>query len=181
MSARSRLIGLLLAAGLLALAAGPLSALAHGEDNGEDIHEAGPYLVGVSPSQLRDLIGPELIVVTVLNAATGDPVPEARVLIRVRNDEKGIDGFATALSIPDSPQWYRAEVLLDAPGVWELSVEISGPLGQAVVHLPPVDVRTPNQSIGGYLIYALVLGAIAAGAGYLILSARRSSRTRGER
>jgi hypothetical protein len=180
-SAPPRLIGLLVAIGLLALATGPFSALAHGEDDGEDIHETSPYLVEVSPSQLRSFIGPELIVVTVLDAATSKPVPDARVLIRVRNDEKGIDGFATALSTPAARQWYRAEVLLDAPGVWKLSVEISGPLGQAVIHLPPTEVRTPNQSVGGYLIYTLVLGAIAAGAGYLILSARRSLRTREER
>jgi hypothetical protein len=133
----------------------------------------GPYLVNIRPDHLRPYIGDELIAVTVLDAATRLPVGNASVEIQALNATTRLQGFATALNTKAVPEHYTAAVRLDSAGVWELTVEISGPLGNVAVPIPPSEIRTPSQSGLGYLIFSISIGGIALGALHLWRSAHR--------
>lgn len=160
-----------LIAGML-LFAGSVSALALAQETAQP-QQAGPYLVSVSPGQFRTSIGQQLIAVTLLDAATRGPVPGASVTIRTINETTGAPGWATALSTPSEPRQFTAILRLNSPGRWRFSVDISSPLGQAVVDLAPTDVTSPDSSLAGYLVYALVLGTIVFGGIYIWRKTKR--------
>ena len=152
----------------------PLSAQTDGDEQALSV---GPYLIAVAPARLRDTIGPQLIVVNIRDAQEKQPVPGATVTIHAWNETDQAGGSATALSTTAEPLLYSAQVKLDTPGLWRLSVAVTSPLGEALVDLPPTQVRFPARDLGGTLIYALVLATIASGGAYLWYKARRTSRS----
>ena len=96
---------------------------------------AGPYEITIweDPSNLS--LGQMLFVVRVINEATGEPVPNASVVIRFDHRVISKDG-ATASNTPDSPEYYKALINEYAPDVWKMSVEVTGSLGRVLVYVP---------------------------------------------
>ena len=133
----------------------------------------GPYLVDISPSRLRTSPGHQLFLITVLDAEQGGAVSDADVTIRTHNETSGHSGWAVALNTATEPQLFRAIVNVDAAGLWRFSIEIASPLGTETVDLPPVTVEGNQQSVGGYLVYGLVIGAILFGVFYLRRQSKR--------
>ena len=147
--------------------------------------QAGPYQVSVAPSQFRSSPGRQLMLITVLDAEKGGPIPNASVTIRTLNETSGHSGWATALNTPSAPRVFTAIVNVDSPGRWVFSVDISSPLGQATVELASIEITKAQQSLEGYLVYGLVLGAIFFGGFYLWRKSKRltqeASHTSGDR
>ena len=169
-----RIFVLSLTAGMLLLAGSlPALVLAKGTTQAQEPERAGPYLVSVSPSQFRTSIGQQLVAVTLLDATTGGPVTGASVTIRTVNETTGAPGWANALSTPSEPRQFTAILRLNSPGRWRLSLDISSPLGEAMVDLPSTDVVGPSSSLAGYLVYALVLSAILLGGVYIWRKTKR--------
>jgi hypothetical protein len=179
----SRALMLALAFGVLAVGAMSVATIrANGGDvdSGEQpLSHVGPYLVSISPGSIRPYVGEEVVIVTVLDAANSEPVPGAKVIIRTRNETKGTKGFALALNSPATPQWFKAAVILDTPGVWQLTAEISSALGEVAVDLPSVQIiNAQPRALSGLLVYGLVLAAIVGGGTYLWRSSRSAIRQR---
>ena len=161
----------------LALLAGTIGApallLAQTQEGEEQRQVVGPYLIGVSPSQLRTSPGHQLFLVTVLDAERGGAVEDTDVTIRTHNETSGHTGWAVALNTPTEPQLFRAIVDVDAAGLWRFSIEVVSPLGTETLGLPPATVAGNQQSVGGYLVYGLVIGAILFGVLYLRRKSKR--------
>jgi hypothetical protein len=139
--------------------------------------EAGPYQIEVlaNPSSLS--LGTVQYVITVLNSQSNQPVADARVLVRARQLE-GEDGWATALNTPAAPARYTAQVELGRPGTWEMSVDVSSPLGRVEIGVPSQRVPEPRQTRAGSLVFMGVFVVLIAGGGYLTWTIRRAQQKR---
>ena len=99
------------------------------------LERAGGYQVAVftSPTPLR--AGPVDISVLVQDASTGEQVPRARVVVRL----KPHDGSALPLEYQATTEaatnklFHAAKFDLPEPGRWDVEVRIDGPLGSARV------------------------------------------------
>ena len=144
------------------------------EGAGEQLWErAGPYEIGIieKPSSLA--IGQARISIWVLNASTGQPVPDARVVVRVRHEESGTEGWALAVKTSSSQERYDALMDLDTPGTWAMSVEVDSSLGEVELEIPPLEIQAPRRFSGGTFVYIGVSFIIVLGAAYVWWSARR--------
>ena len=80
------------------------------EGDGEQIRETlGPYEIGVTISQSTGSVGPVHLIITLLNATTRQPVPDAKVRIRTRNEEDGTGGWALALNKSEGRRTLRGK------------------------------------------------------------------------
>ena len=138
----------------------------------------GPYEIGIDTVLSAEGFGDIHYAVTVLDAATKQPVPGARVLIRTSSDSDSTDGWAHALNTPQTPELYKATLQMEDPGTWDIKVEVSSDLGDIVVELPPVEVREQRGSRAGELVFVGVLVVLALGGLYLSWSIRREQRRR---
>lgn len=156
----------------------PPSALAQGGQGQQVVETVGPYQVRVVivPSNLS--LGRVQFIVAVLDAATQQPIPDARVVIRTHREGETSGGWALALYIPQAPQHYQAAVHLDGAGAWRAQVEISGSRGDALVEVPPIQVPQMRRFTSGSLVFIGVFAVIALGAAYVLWSAARQGRRR---
>jgi hypothetical protein len=95
---------------------------------------AGAYQVTVftSPTPLR--AGPVDVSVLVLDAATGEYVPEARVSLRLTARGTGYVLEYPVTSAAATNKLFRAAVFqLPEPGWWDVDVAVEGPHGPAVL------------------------------------------------
>ncbi len=171
----------------LALAVGLNPAWAQQPDSPEDAPgperidrriAAGGYDLFVEGEASNLSLGTALFSIAVLNAATGQPIPDARVVIRTEHLGEGGEGWATALSVPERPEIYRARMKLDYPGLWNVSVDISGPLGRAGVEVGTVIIPEPRQYLAGTLVFAGMSVILLGGTAYVVWTIRRSQRRR---
>jgi hypothetical protein len=163
----------------LALALAPAAALAQVADQEPYRVEAGPYNIAVlaNPSSLS--LGTVQYMVRVTNARDGQPVPDARVVIRSRHGEEGGGGgWANALNTPVAQDIYEAVVQLDGPGLWEMSIDVSSELGRVEVEIPSQNVPVPRQSREGGMVFMGVFAALVLGGAYLVWASRRAQRQR---
>ena len=156
----------------------PGVALAQGVESEEFLGEVGPYEIRVSAVLSNLSIGQVLFYVTILEAATGLPVPDARVVLRSFHDEDGAQGWANALNTPDTPDLYEARMILRSSGTWRVSVDVDSPLGQEIVPVVSLDVPSPRRYSDGTLVFAGVFLVLVLGVGYVWWSARRANRQR---
>jgi hypothetical protein len=104
---------------------------------------AGAYDVAVFTAPTPFRAGPVDISVLVHDAATKEPVPEARVTVSL----KPKDGLRPTFRVPATTaaatnKLLRAAVFdLPEPGTWEADVAIEGSQGSAQVHLELVAAR----------------------------------------
>ena len=68
---------------------------------------AGGYDLFVEAEASSLSLGTALVSVAVLNAVTGEPVPDARVVIHTRHIGSSETGWASALGVPERPEIYR--------------------------------------------------------------------------
>ena len=160
----------------LALAVGmlfPTPVLAQQGNEQQITETAGPYEIGVTaiPSTLS--LGRVRFIITVLEAVSRQPVPDAEVLIRTRKEGEVTGGWALALSNPEVPERYLATVNMDDPGTWTVQVEVSSALGHALVEVPPVEILTARRLTAGSFIFLGVFLVLILGGVYLWWSVRR--------
>jgi hypothetical protein len=139
---------------------------------------AGPYQIEAIANQSNLSLGSVRYTVMVFNAENARPVPDARVVVRARHQEEGIEGWATALNTPVAPERYQGQIELDRPGTWLISINVTSPLGRVEVEVPSQQVPQPRQSQAGGLVFASISGVLIIGAGYLVWSIRRAQQKR---
>ena len=139
---------------------------------------AGGYDIFVEGEASNLSLGTALFSIAVLNAATGQPIPDARVVIRTAHQRSSETGWATALSIPERPEIYRARMKLDSPGVWQVNVDIDGPLGRVETEVGTVAIPEPRQYLAGTLVFAGVSVALLSGSAYMVWIIRRAQQRR---
>jgi hypothetical protein len=95
---------------------------------------AGNYQVAVFTSPTPFRAGPVDVSVLVQDAATGEPVPQARVTVRLTERASGRVLEYPATSEAAVNKLLRAAVFqLPEPGWWDVDVAVEGPHGPAVI------------------------------------------------
>ena len=123
-------------------------------------------------------VGSVKVVVTLRDAATGEIVDDARVVVRREHETSDEDGSAQAVHSPVSPGRYQARFSLLVPGTWRMWVEVDGRLGRVEVEVLPVEIPVLRSYSTGSFVFIGVFVVIVLGATYLWWSARRSLRQR---
>ncbi|MCH8832283.1 MAG: FixH family protein [Chloroflexi bacterium] len=124
-------------------------------------------------------VGSSQILVTLRDAGTGEGIDDARVVVRTKHDLSGDEGWVTALSFPNEPNLYKAQVSLTAPGKWRLWVEVDGRLGRVEVEILPMEIPALRSYSSGSFIFIGVFMILVLGATYLWWSSRKALRERG--
>ena len=138
----------------------------------------GPYDVEVAVAQSTLSLGTAVLFVTVTDAATGGPVPDARVVLRILHEDSGKEGWATAHNTIQFPERYDTQLNLDDSGTWRITVEISSDLGTVGVEIPPLEVAEMTRFSSGTIVFAVVFGLILATTVYLYWSYQRKRQRR---
>ena len=156
----------------------PAKMMAQGHSPDQFLETAGSYDIGVTavPSTLS--LGRVQFVVTVLDSATRQPVPDASVLLRVKHELDEAGGWGLAVNTTGIPERYDAQMNLDKPGVWEVNVEVASSLGKVSVEIPSVVIRSPRNYSDGTFVFAGIMIVLTGGFGYLWWSTRREERKR---
>ncbi len=140
---------------------------------------AGGYDLFVEAEASNLSLGTALVSVAVLNAVTGEPVPDARVVIHTRHLESSETGWASALPVPERPEIYRARMQLEYPGPWDFSVEVDGSLGRVETRVGSVTIPEPRQYWVGSVVFGGMSVILLMGAAYVVWSIRRAQKRRG--
>jgi hypothetical protein len=133
----------------------------------------GPYNIRVALVQSGLSLGTTLVAVYVVEEATGQAIPDARVLLRARHENRDTDGIATAHNTQQEPERYDAQMNLDAPGDWQLTIEVDSALGSVGVEVPTLTVEAARRISGGTFVFIGVFLVIIASAAYLWWSTQR--------
>ena len=169
-------IALLLLVVMGGLPAGPIQAQ---ENPTQQVQvRAGPYDITAVVALSNISLGQARFFITVLDATTGSPVTDARVVVRPKHILDDTQGWATALFVPDPPEHYEARVRLDAPGTWRVTVEVTSSLGSEEIVAPTLEVPPMRSYTAGSLVFVGVFLLLLLGAGYLWWSVRRLQRGR---
>ena len=139
----------------------------------------GPYNIRVALVQSSLSLGVTLVAVYVVEEATGQAIPDVRVLLRTRHEDAETQGIATAHNTPQEPERYDAQMTLDAPGDWVVTIEVASDLGTVAVEVPALTVDATRRISGGTFVFIGVFVVIIAGAAYLWWSTQRRSRRSG--
>lgn len=140
---------------------------------------ASGYEIGVEEFASKLSVGASQILVTLRDAGTGEGIDDARVVVRTKHDLSGDEGWVTALSFPNEPNLYKAQVSLTAPGKWRLWVEVDGRLGRVEVEILPMEIPALRSYSSGSFIFIGVFMILVLGATYLWWSSRKALRERG--
>ena len=169
---------LLLAVVMAGLPAGPVQAQAQESGTKEVQVRAGPYDINVVSALSNLSLGQARFFITILDVTTGKPVTDARVLVRLKGNLNDTQGWATALYVPGEPDHYEARIVLDAPGTWKVSVEVTSSLGNEEIVASTLEIPTTRSYTSGSIVFAGVFVLLLLGAGYVWWSARRAQRQR---
>jgi hypothetical protein len=143
---------------------------------GEVRVSAGPHDVRVILVNSNLAAGFVQFSVLVRNAATGEVVPDARVVLLAKNEEEKYEGWATALNSPALPEQYDARVNLDSTGDWLISIDVDSPLGRGGADLMTLHVPALQRYTSGSLVFFGVFAVLIGGVAYLWWSVRRNQR-----
>ena len=173
------LFGLALIAILVGLPSAVLAQDIIGPETRRTEAQAGPYAVDVEAKPLPSLQSVQFIV-QVRDAASGAPVPDAKVTVHTSRQSSDEAGYAHASPVGSGV--YFATVKMDTPGVWDTVLDIEEPGGESY----PVDgfefnVISPATNAEAGYVFIGVAVILAAGAGYLVWRIRRNQRQRAER
>lgn len=139
---------------------------------------AGPYDIGVLTERSNLSVGRARFIITVDDQATGEPVTGAKILIRIKHQADGTEGWAAAFSVPKFPGTYHAQARFDAPGFYLLSIVIEGSLGEGTVLLEPMHVPDLRGYSSGSFVFVGLTLVLVAGAAYVWWSASRQKKRR---
>ena len=137
---------------------------------------AGPYELKVAIVQSGLSLGTTLLAIYVVDEATGQAVPDARVLLRTKHEDEESEGRATAHNTPGEPERYDAQITLDAPGTWQVTVEVDSSLGRVAVDLPQLTVAEARKISGGTFVFLAIFLVLIGGAAYLWWNTQRRRR-----
>ena len=170
---------------LVLLLMAPLSsAAAQEEDLVEDQRGvnviAGPHAVRVVIVNSNLAAGFVKMVLFVTSADTGQPVPDAKVVIISNNEKEDYEGWATALNSPNMPERYDVRMNLGSTGEWVISVDVSSSLGQGGATALTLEVPAFGRYTSGSLVFFGVFAVMMVGVAYLFWSTRRNNRLRRE-
>jgi hypothetical protein len=158
-------------------AAWPMDSVRAQEEASREVRvTAGPHDVRVIPVNTNLAAGFVQFAVLVRNAATGEVVPDARVVLLAKNEKEGYEGWATALNSPDLPEQYDARVNLDSTGDWLISIDVDSPLGRGGADLVTLHVPALQRYTSGSLVFFGVFAVLIGGVAYLWWSIRRNQR-----
>jgi hypothetical protein len=122
----------LLLLGLVVLAAG--TQLARGDGGSVRLSErVGPYQITVFTSPTPFQAGPVDISVLVQDGASGMPVPDARVIVRLSPVDEPSAGteYPATSEVATNKLLYAAKFDLPEPGKWRVDVEVQAGAGTA--------------------------------------------------
>lgn len=166
-------------AALAVLRPGVTSAQGQGSEVQRFQQVAGPYEISAAVVQSHLSLGTTLFAITVVDEATGLPVPDAKVLLTTRHDESGDEGKGTAHNTPSNPDRYDAQMDLHSPGLWSITVGVESSRGKVAVEMMRLEVPETRRISGGTFVFIGVFVVLIGGAAYLWWSTRRRSRNRG--
>lgn len=138
---------------------------------------AGPYEIIVAQDVSALSIGTVVVTVAVLDAFTGENVPNAIVTVRTKHAKTGEEGQAFAVNYTSSTS-YEAQINLSRPGRWDISVEVASPLGRVSVEGLPVNIQTVRGFSSGSFVFIGVSAVLILGVAYVWWSARREQQRR---
>ena len=164
-------------AALAALALALWPALAHA--NGAAValvknRQVGPYEIEVGILPGAPKVGNLHLSILVRDMDTGNSITDAQVQAAAVGPEGATDyGPAPALNTRTTPQFYEADIPLDAVGTWTLTLDLDGGLGRESISLP-IEV---TEGSGFSLAFIAALGiAFLALAVWLTGLARKKGR-----
>ncbi len=140
----------------------------------------GGYEISVTIEPEAPTVGVVHFTIVPLDGATSRPVEVARVRLTA-NDPAGQPAYTSlALSSPASPGEYEANLTIETPGDWTLTVDVeSDELGEASFTAPLQIVGEPIEaSVGAAILWALLTSVLVLGAAYLWIMSRREVRQR---
>ena len=140
----------------------------------------GPYEIEIAAAASILALGKAIFAITVLDAAAGQPVTDARVVLRAKHVSDGAEGWGLAVKTTNIPGRYDAQMNLDIPGVWNVNVEVSSSLGKVSVEGPPVTIPRARSLTQGSFVFLGVLLILASGVFWVWWSARRQLRRRAQ-
>ncbi len=143
-----------------------------------DMQKAGPYRIAVQMTSLQPVQADARYYVYLLDDVTGQAVPEAQVRIRTVNQTTGKTGFAIALSRPQEPFIYTANVSFDEDGVYDGVAEVTSTLGTETVPAPQVVVHFQSSSAVGGWAFLVTMLVLVGGGVYLTFQMRKAQRQR---
>lgn len=142
------------------------------------VHFVGDHDIQIFPTNLNLAAGSAHFSVVVTDPETGNPVPDARVVLVASHSEEGDPGWAIATNTPVDPQLYNVHLKLDSTGMWVISVDVSSTLGADLVEVTTLEVPSFNRLTQGSWVFFGVFLAIVGGIAYVWLTARRNYRRR---
>ena len=145
--------------------------------------EAGPFAVGMGWTPAAPQVGFVNVGVAPRALASGEPVTDARVTVRATPQHDVSEAFeVVAVNTPVDPTVYRANMKFEHADNWVLDARIESPSAGAAGFETPLVVLPPpieSEAVGGW-VFLGVFAVLAAGAGYLVWSARRARGRREE-
>lgn len=169
----------LLALVLLAAVVGAFllpAAVAAQDPTREEVRHDGAHNILVVPVNLNLGAGSAQYAIFVTHPVTGEPVPDARVVMLATNDRESNPGWAIATNSPAARERYDVNLKLDSTGEWTVSVDVSSLLGADLVDVSTLQVPSVNRLTQGTWVFVGVFVAIMSGIGYVWWSARRNYR-----
>ncbi len=174
--APSRLVLASLSAALLLAAVAallmPFTANAQ-ESKHEAVLYTGAHDIRVVPINYNLASGSAQFAVFVTNPDTGEPVPDAKVVMLAEAAEEGDPGWAFATNTPANPERYDVHLKLDSTGEWVISVDVSSQLGADLTEVTTVEVPSINRLTQGSWVFFGMFLVILLGIAYVWWSARR--------
>ena len=146
------------------------------ESSNDEVHYVGAHDIVVVPVNLNAGAGSAQYAVIVTDPATGEPVPDARVVLVASNAVEGDPGWAIATNSPADPAQYNVNLKLDSTGAWAISADVSSSLGADLVEVTEIEVPSVNRLTQGSWVFFGVFGAILAGIAYVWWTARKDYR-----
>ena len=146
------------------------------EDGLQVFHKSeGPYDVAIRVQPLLAIVGPIHLVITVLDPETASPLDGATVTIVAENPDGEPGGEFRAISTPDVPGDYHADLTLLFSGVWLLSVEIDKEgLGAATFQAAfLVEEPPPPPGQAGSVLWLVVFAGLVGGVLFLWNKSRK--------
>ena len=152
--------------------------------NGESIpiYEGsdGPFTVTVGVLPEEPKVGSVHITVTPVYTASSEPVNGAQIEILATGPE-GEEVYHTfAISVPEEPQYYDGNLLIERTGTWTMKVSVSkegAGVGEFEFTLD-VDEDQPNSGRLGTALWAGIVAVLVGGGAYMAFAIRRSQRQR---
>jgi hypothetical protein len=143
----------------------------------------GSYEIAVFSDPTPCVTGAADVSVLLLDAATGEPVPEARVTVEVvPHGRPDVATHRLATAEAATNKLLRAAVFdLGAPGRWDVTVEVDGPSGRDRLQFPldVVKSSTPRAGLLAWVLWPLPIIAIYAVHRGLVARRDRSAREMG--